>query len=395
MITVWEAIQLIESTTTLLSPVRLPLRQANGKVLAEDVYAQVNVPVFDQSAMDGYAFRFSGDYQNKQWLITDEVAAGSNKSIYVHPGQAIRIFTGAPMPEGTDTVVMQEKTEVESIHLLIKDDQLVQGRNVRTEGSDITKGALALSSGTFLTPASLGFLAGMGIQEVLVYPQPTVSIIVTGNELQKPGVPLKHGQIYDANSVMLEAALKQFHVESIHIHFAADDLEEIRSLISVALDSSDLVLITGGVSVGCYDHVVEAATQCGVSQLFHKVRQRPGKPLYAGRKDSKFIFGLPGNPASVMTCFYVYVTKAIECLTGRKDIVNRRALPLFSSYHKKIKLTQFLKAYYTEQGVHPLAAQESFRLSSFAHANALIVLPEEKMDFDKGEVVDTIILPKL
>ena len=194
---------------------------------------------------------------------------------------------------------------------------------------------------------------------------------------------------------MLQTALAQLNIPAVTIAFASDDAIEIQQAIETALARSPLVLLTGGVSVGSYDFVVEAAHKTGVMQLFHKVAQRPGKPLYCGRKDGSIVFGLPGNPASVLSCFYNFVIIAIECLTNRKGLVEKRKLPLASSFDKKIALTQFLKAYFDGNTVKPLTAQESFRLSSFAIANCLVVLPEEKRVYDKGETVETLVLPYL
>ena len=253
----------------------------------------------------------------------------------------------------------------------------------------------ALTKGTVLTPAAIGFLASLGVTEVQVYPKPNVYIIITGNELQEPGLVLKHGQVYESNSVMLQTALAQLGIINSTIMYAKDDPAELESTLENALTHADLVLLTGGVSVGKYDFVVKAAEACNVRQLFHKVAQRPGKPLFAGKKEAKIVIGLPGNPASVLTCFYNYVVPAIECMTGRKNLLQRRQLQLTTDYRKKVKLTQFLKAICNNDEVTPLAAQESFRLSSFSLANCLIILPEEMMEFKKGEPVETLLLPYL
>jgi molybdopterin molybdotransferase len=263
------------------------------------------------------------------------------------------------------------------------------------KGVEIAVGDLALAKNTLLTPAAIGFLAGLGIKEVAVYPKPVVHIIITGNELQRPATPLQPGQVYESNSVMLQTALLQIGISKTSITFAKDDIAELTVALENALQEADLVLLTGGVSVGNYDFVVAASEACGIAPVFHKIAQRPGKPLFAGKKGNKIIFGLPGNPASVLTCFYVYVTKAIESMSGRKNLLQTKQLLLSAAYSKKIKLTQFLKAYCTEDEVTVLQAQESFRLSSFSLANCLVVLPGEKMEFAEGEPVETILLPYL
>lgn len=395
MISVTDAIATMRANTSLLSPIKLTLEKAQGLVLAEDIFAACSVPNFNQSAMDGYALRYDDLRKSNQLHVVHEVAAGDSSPGNTPELSAVRIFTGALVPDDLDTVVMQEKVELQNGKITILDSDLIKGSNVRQAGSEIRKGELALSTGSFLSPAAMGFLAGIGTTDVLVYPKPSVHIIVTGKELRTAGKELQPGQVYESNSLLLQSALKQLHVNNITVDFIGDDLDETIQTIEKALTTSDLVLLTGGVSVGNYDFVVKAAEACGVKQLFHKVKQRPGKPLYAGMKKNKIIFGLPGNPASVLSCFYNYVVVAVECMTGRKKLIHKRWFPLSSSFTKKIKLTQFLKAIHNEETVTPLSAQESFRLSSFSLANCLIILPEEKLDFTEGELVETVVLPYL
>jgi len=395
MISVSDAKIKIQLNTKLLAPVKIPVASAFGLVLAEDIYAACSVPNFNQAAMDGYAFRYEDLIQSKRFYVKNVIAAG-DKNIEVIPKQhAIRIFTGALVPQELDTVVMQEKVEVLNNEIIILDQDLQKGSNVRMAGAEIKKNDLALSKNCFLSPAAVGFLAGVGIHEVLVHPKPRVHIIITGKELIIPGQTLLESQVYESNSLLIQSALRQLHIQNSTIVFVGDELIETTNAISKALQTADLILLTGGVSVGDYDFVVEAANACGVKQLFHKVKQRPGKPLYAGIKDKKVVFGLPGNPASVLTCFYNYVITAIECMTGQKNLIQKKWLPLSNAVNKKVKLTQFLKAVYNDHQVTPLPAQESFRLSSFSLANCLIVLPEEKLDFTEGEMVETLVLPYL
>lgn len=394
MIPVNEAIEILKANTNILSPVKVNLKDAAGLVVAKDVFANCNVPNFNQSAMDGYAFRYDELLRTKEFYVAHEIAAGED-TIAIPQLNAVRIFTGAPVPKALDTVVMQEKVEVQNRKIKILDEELVKGSNVRLKGSEINKGERALAKDVHLSPAAIGFLAGVGISEVLVFPKPSVSILVTGKELIKSGEELLPGQVYESNSLLLQTALKQLHINDVSIDHIGDDLEETKHAILKALKTSDLILLTGGVSVGNYDFVVKAAEACGIEQLFHKVKQRPGKPLYAGKKDAKIVFGLPGNPASVLTCFYNYVVVAIECMTGRKNLLEKRCFPLSTPLNKKVKLTQFLKAIHNGETVKPLSAQESFRLSSFSLANCLIILPEEKLDFVDGDLVETLVLPYL
>ena len=314
MITVSEAKKIILDNTETMQSVRMPLDQAAGLVLAEDLYAITDIPAYAQSSMDGYALSFSGWQHIKKLKMAGMVAAGSEDRPVLSPEEAVRIFTGAAVPDGADTVVIQEKSRTENGELIIEDTALEQGANVRPKGSEIKAGDLALSKNSRLSPAAIGFLTGIGITHVNVYPAPSVSIIVTGNELQEPGKPLKHGQVYESNSYTLRAVLQQMQISKITVYTAADSLDKVTSVLAEALDKSDIVLLNGGISVGDFDFVLKATENCGITKIFHKIKQKPGKPIFFGKKDRKIIFGLPGNPASVLTCFYEYVTVSLEKL---------------------------------------------------------------------------------
>jgi molybdopterin molybdotransferase len=391
MITVAEAKHIISTNVSALNPVTLSLLQSRGKVLAADVFATIDIPAFPQSAMDGYAFAF--DDLQKELVIEGEMAAGSSSAIEVAAGKAIRIFTGAPVPAGVDTVVMQEKVRTENGILFIEDEKLQRNSNVRPIGSEIKAGELALPNGSLLTAAAIGFLAGIGVTEVSVIPDPVISIILTGNELQEPGKPLSYGQVYESNSFGLTAALESLHLPVHHIYKAEDDPEVLTAILQQALNESDLVLLTGGVSVGDYDFVLQAANTCGVVQQFHKVKQRPGKPLFFGTKNEKVIFGLPGNPSSVLTCFYEYVTEALSLQTKRPLQLKTVQTVLAKDCKKAPGLTHFQKAYYDGHTVLPLTAQESYKLNSFATANCLLQLDGEKEAYEANDPVTIHLLP--
>jgi len=393
MISVTEAKEIIDKNIITLSPVKMQLHQAAGMVLAEDVYALVNIPAFTQSSMDGYAFSFDDWKKHKSLKIKGEMAAGSNETFSLSPGNTVRIFTGAPLPAGADTVVMQEKTKIENDDLIIEDENIMQGLNLRAKGSEIKAGKLALAKETSLMPAAIGFLAGVGITKVLVYPFPSVSIIVTGNELQQPGHPLMQGQVYESNSFSLQAALKQLHISEVKVYKAEDTLETVTLVLKEELFQSDVVFLTGGVSVGDYDFVAAAAAKNGVEKIFHKIKQRPGKPFFFGKKDSKLVFGLPGNPASVLTCFYEYVEPALKKIAKQKTGLRVMQAPLSEPFNKATGLTHFLKGFYDGKKVTTLHAQESYRLSSFANANCLIKIDEEVTVCEKGELVEIHLLP--
>lgn len=393
MISVTEAKTLVLEQAIHLPAVKRSLSQAAGLVLAEDIYASINIPAYAQSSMDGYAFSFK-DWKEKQPLkIKGMMAAGSSDDVVLTPGTAVRIFTGAPVPTGADTVVMQEKIRLENDSLLIEDNALQQGLNVRIKGSEIKAGELAAAKDALLTPAVIGFLAGIGVDEVLVYPLPVISIIVTGNELQKPGQPLQPGQVYESNSFSLKAALQQLNIIDVKVHASEDKLETVMAVLKEALQQSDIIFLTGGVSVGEYDFVAEAAKQTGVEKVFHKIKQRPGKPLFFGKKENKLVFGLPGNPASVLTCFYEYVEPALRKIAKQKTGLIITQAPLAVPFKKAAGLTHFLKGYYDGKTVIPLHAQESYRLSSFAKANCLVKIEEAVTKCEKDEMIEIHLLP--
>ncbi len=393
MISVDEAKKIIEENVVALKPAILSLPLAAGKILTEDIYSSIDIPAFPQSSMDGYAFSFSEWGKNKRLKIEGEIAAGTNRKLSLAPGKAVRIFTGAPVPPGADTVVMQEKVKIQNGELIIEDESIITGMNVRPKGSEMKAGELALKKGNLLSPAAIGFLAGIGITEVKIYPNPSVSIIITGKELQQPGKPLEYGQVYESNSFSLSSALRCAGIENVNIHYADDNLEILTNILKKALSQSDIVFLTGGISVGDYDFVLQAANNCSVNKLFHKIKQRPGKPLYFGKKENKLVFGLPGNPSSVLTCFYEYVLPTLELLTKRKLSLLVIQAPLSEPFRKTVALTQFLKGFYNGKTVTVLDAQESFRLSSFAKANCFVKINEEVMECKAGEIVEVHLLP--
>lgn len=393
-ISVTEARNLIAENTESLFPVKLSLTDAAGLVLAEDMYSKSDSPPFNQSSMDGYAINFEGWKQYGDLLIGNISPAGPISKQSIKPNEAVRIFTGAAVPDGADTIVMQEKVLVQNGLLRINDPKLKPGLNFRPKGAEFDFGELILEEGSKLTAAATGFLAGAGIDQVMVFPNPSVCIILTGNELQKPGSTLIHGQVYESNSYTLSAALKQAGIYNITVLSSEDKLETLIETLKEALKLSDVVLLTGGVSVGDYDFVIRAAKACEVKPIFHKIKQKPGKPLYFGKLDRKSVFGLPGNPASVLSCFYEYVLPALGQMSKIDRTLKTIHIPLGVSLSKSSGLTQFIRANYDGHTLSGLKGQESFRLSSFAHANCLIQLDEEKTEFKDDDIVEIHLLPQ-
>lgn len=385
MISVNEAKSIIAQHCIPPPPVQLPLNEACNLILAENVYAHTDIPAYPQSSMDGFAFTHADI--NNTLRVTGEMAAGTAQSFIIHQNEAARIFTGAPVPEGADTVVMQENTQYTDGKLNINDPLLMQGANVRKKGAEIQAGELALQKDATLTVGALGFLASIGIHEVPVYRAPSVTIIITGNELQEPGKPLAFGQAYDANSVMLSAALRKSGIQQIDILRANDTLASVENALSQGLQQSDMVLLSGGISVGDYDFVAEAASRCQVERIFHRIRQKPGKPLYFGMKGNKVVFGLPGNPSSALTCYCIYVLPAIKMMLRKTPFDNQVMAVLDQQYKKPATFTHFLKAKLKDRNVILLHAQESFRLHSFAEADCLAEFPEGREIFQAGEQI--------
>lgn len=389
IISVEQAKSIIASNVVPLPVIRMPLERSAFLMLAEDVIAPNDVPGFRQSAMDGYAIKYLDYVTGGTLLVKDEMAAGEIKQIQIIQNQAVRIFTGAAIPAFADTVVVQEKVRIVENRLIILDNKLQQGDNVRGQGSEVNAGTIALKSGGYLGPGAIGFLASIGVTEVVVFPRPGIHLIITGKELKKPGEKLLRGQVYEANSYTLHAALQKLHFNDVKTHFVDDDLQALKEVLKTALVQADLILITGGVSVGDYDFVIESTIHCAVTQMFHQIKQKPGKPLYFGMKDRIPVFGLPGNPASVLTCFYEYVLPALANICQQEQLL----LPvqykkLTKAVKKKAGLTCFLKGYFKEDMVEPLVAQESYRLSSFARSNCLICLSNTKEIYHPGEIVE-------
>ncbi len=389
MISVSEAVEFIKQHIPKLSSVKLGVVEACGFVTTEDIYSPLALPPFNQSAMDGYAIRFSDLENTDTFTLGGEVAAGGNYTNNVAPNSAIRIFTGASVPAGTDTVIMQEHATVTDGNISFSPLPIKQGVNVRLIGSHIQKGAIAFAKGQLITPAAVGHLTGLGITEVWVYNKPRVAIITTGNEVIEPGLELKEGSIYDSNKPMLIAALNSLGIEPHYIIHVPDEPELLYNKIQLAFEKVDILLVTGGVSVGDYDYVVPMLEKAGVQKVFHNIKQKPGKPLYFGTKENKLVFGLPGNPASVLTCFYEYVSVALKSMMGfQNSDIAKSFLPLKNSYTKKKELTHFLKAIANSTSVEILEGQESYILHSYALANCLVYIPENIEEKKVGDMVE-------
>ena len=374
----------------MLDKIRVAVPDAAGLVLAANVHSPIDMPPFPQSAMDGYAIKFNG---KAEFELIDEVKAGDNHQPEIKPGKALRIFTGAAVPKSADAVVRQEDTAV--VDGVLQVNPLPKPMaNIRPQAEQNTKGDVALKAGHTMNSASIGYLTMLGIETVEVYRKPKVAIATTGNELVSPGKPLQFGQIYESNGVMLKSALKKIGIEQVDIHAVKDDFEETKALLKVLIEQNDVLLCSGGISVGDYDYVGKALLELGVEEIFYRVNQKPGKPIFFGKKGEKLVFALPGNPASALTGFHVYVTGAIQRLMGYPDPgLARNKKQISRDYLRKGDRAEFLKALITGNTVEILEGQSSAMLYTFALANALVYVPAEVRNYATGDEVECIMLP--
>lgn len=373
MIEVEEALNIVirESSKLLTEKVSISLEDSLGFTLASDVKAKVDSPPFSSSAMDGFALSTEENYP-KSIPIDQAIFAGDKTLHKLRPGYAARITTGAPIPDGADVVVPIESCEITDS--LVKILQPLQtGENIRLQGEEIKAGEIGLKSGHKITPASVGFMRSLGIFEVNVYKKPKVCIVPTGSELVKDNKPLQHGEIYETNALALSLACHDLKVENKICEVLSDDFQTTFELLRKEIfnSTSNIILISGGVSVGDKDLVKPVLNELGVEQIFWRVNQKPGKPLYFGKINGKLIFGLPGNPAASLTCFYVYVREAL----GLNKIEALENLP---NNLQAAQRAQFLKATINNKKIEVLENQHSHMLSSFAKANALLYVPSTK-----------------
>lgn len=390
MINVDDAIDRILATVSPLETTTVPLRDALQFTLAHAVLSPIQMPPFDNSAMDGYAIY---DWDKPNYSVIGEVKAGDNAShVVLKPGEAVRIFTGAMVPTSATTVVKQEITDREETVLQIK-EEYIKGSNIRHQGEQIEKGALALDKGTRLDAAAIGFLAMLGVSEVEVYRKPNIHVLITGNELVAPGAALQPGQIYESNALTLVSALKEFGCNA-SITRVEDDFNATKNTLKNLLEDCDILLSSGGISVGDYDFVGKALFENNVHSEFYKVKQKPGKPLFYGTTSHCRVFALPGNPASALTCLYLYVLPSIRKMMGYTNVtLEKRTVSFCNTYSKSAGLTHFLKGSVSESEASLLKNQSSSMLNSFAQANCLIRVNEEITELKEGDPVTVYMLP--
>ncbi|KIQ68928.1 molybdopterin molybdochelatase [Wenxinia marina DSM 24838] len=388
LVPVAEALSRLFALVRPLGTEMVPLTEAAGRVLAGPVAARRDQPPFAASAMDGYAVRRDEARPGARFDVIGESAAGHAFSGLVGPGQAVRIFTGAPVPEGATRVVIQEDTvrDGDAIGLT---DALGEGLNIRPAGADFRTGA-TLGGPRRLTPSDVALLAAMNVPEVEVARQPEVALLATGDELVPPGEEPGPDQIIASNSYGLHALLRQLGARPRLLPIAGDSLDSLSCSFDLAADA-DLLVTIGGASVGDHDLVAAAAEGRGMERAFYKVAMRPGKPLMAGRLGDAMMIGLPGNPVSAMVCGHVFVAPVIAAMQGLPaGPAPRRTATLGAPLAANGPREHYLRARTTPQGVIAFDKQDSSLLSVLAEADCLIVQPPGDPAHAAGDTVEVI-----
>jgi molybdopterin molybdotransferase len=389
MISVSEAKKILQNNLILGKTILVDLENASGRYLAEDIFSPIDIPFFNNSAMDGYAIRWQEGQNRRNLRSQSKIKAGDMQELVLAEDEAIRIFTGAPVPAGADTIIPQEWVKIEEGQLVFDAEKFRKGANFRGKGAQNKTGDLIAKKSSHISPGMVGLLASVGINIVPVHAAPTIGIILTGDELEEIGNPLGFGKVYDANGPVMKSYLQKLGITEIHIGKAIDEPEKLQEKINEYLDKYNVLILSGGISVGDYDYVKEGLRKAGVKELFYKVKQKPGKPLFVGQKEGQWIFALPGNPASTLTCFNQYVKPCIEAWLGKTDVWKPSgSFPLADKFDKSPGLTFFLKAKLENGEVTVLPGQESFNLISYGTANCIAEIGEEVDFLEAGNKVN-------
>lgn len=394
MLSVDEARQRIMNSIIPIQGVeQLAIRESLGRVLAEDIVSTINVPAYDNSAMDGYAISSDdiGQQASKGLTLAGESFAGKPFNGKMNSGEAVRIMTGAMIPQGADTVVMQEQVSRNDNTIIIEGD-VHKGDHLRRAGEDMYIGQTVLTPGKLITPAELGLLASMGVAEVAVKRRLRVAFFSTGDELCSLGQVLKEGQIYDSNRYTLYGMLQRFGADIIDMGVVPDSREAIREAFRQAASIADAILTSGGVSVGEADYVKETLEELGEVN-FWRVAMKPGKPLAIGRVEQAAFFGVPGNPVSAMATFYQFALPALQKQAGMdvpfKLILKARSQCQLKKAVGRLEYQRGILGY-DEQGdlvVNSTGVQGSHILTSMSLANCFIILDADTDGVKEGEQV--------
>ncbi len=400
MITYEKALAVILSKAKSLSQEHIPIEKLHGHVLAKPIISKIDMPLFDNSAVDGYGVCIS-DLNNAtsdnpaKLNLLGAIYAGDKANITLKKGSTIKILTGAYIPKGVEAVVMKEYCE-ERDKVVFVSSSVRLGENIRKKGEEFAKGQKVLEKGLRASPPIVGLIASMGYDSFLCYRKPYINVIVTGSELVVPGKKLGPGKIYESNSYMIASALCELGFDKHDVIVLKDDRALIKKQISKALTKADVVITVGGISVGDKDFIKEVLEEIGVQTLFTSIAMKPAKPnyfgIYTNNKNSKLVFGLPGNPVSALLSFHQLIKPALFKLMGQDNLKSKQVnAKLQDSLKKKAGRLEFVRGEAIKQNgvlfVKPTFGQGSHMLSGIAKANCLIRFPIEKEFIPKGENV--------
>lgn len=393
-----------QAVRTVLDAVRplpaetVPIAEVDGRVLAGDVKVRLDLPRFDQSAMDGYAVRVADVRRVPATLrLTGEMPAGCARRLPLRQGCAVKVFTGSMLPRGAEAVVMIEDTR-ETGDSVVVARAARPGEHVRLRGGELRRGSPLLAAGTTVTPPVLGLLAGQGVARVRVHQRPEVALVGLGDELLAPGEPLRPGRIHDANGPALTAALLRIGVARIRRTTLGDDPRALRRVLAREMKRCAAVITVGGASVGDHDHVEAVRAELGVREAFSRVAMKPGKPnIFGVAPGGCFMFGLPGNPVSALVSFHQFVAPALRRLRGERPPAVESPLAILAAplANRSGRLEWVRGVVDLVDGrlvAHPTRGQESHMLSGLAGANALLEMPRDVTALPVGAEVRVRIL---
>lgn len=382
LISIDDALALIQSTPSALTAEQLPLTECLNRYLAQDVYSGVDLPTFSQSAVDGYAICSSSEnLQDSVFEVIGEIKAGSELDHQLLQGQAIRIFTGGKVPTGTTHVARQEIVKIESNNKIRLVEHIQQQADIRFAGEEIQLGQKIAECGQKINIGALAALSMIGVRSIAVYQLPKVAVLVTGDEVAETPEDLKAGKVFDANGPLLKAWFEDYGIE-VNILHIADESQRVTQCFNQLKQQYDVIITTGGVSVGDYDFVRPCSFDAGFEQIFWKVKQKPGKPLFFAQyiedEHRCFLLGLPGNPAAVYVCMQIYGKVLLDALQNQDQSINWFSGTLTHELKSDAR-ERFLRmqAYY-EHGqlkLKSLAKQQSHMLSNLMQANCLVRVP--------------------
>lgn len=399
LITVDQALELILQHTQVLATERLKLNQALNRYLAEDIYSGINLPLFSQSAVDGYALCTQSAIEpEREFHLIGEIRAGQQGELQLQDGQAVRIFTGAKIPLGTTTVARQEIVQAIDLSRIKITEQLKIHADIRDVGEEISVGQLLANKGQQLSVGAIASLSMAGINTVKVFQYPKVAVVITGDEVAESIEDFAAGKIFDANGPLIEAWFQQAG-QQVEIFHVADTEAAVWDLIQELSASHDLILTTGGVSVGDYDFIRPVALNLGFDQIFWKVKQKPGKPMFFAqlqRNDSShcYLLGLPGNPAAVYVGMQIYTATLLNALQGHKSQPNWFNAVLTHDLKMDARERFLRMSASFEQSVlrvKSLSKQQSHMLSNLMQANCLVRIPAGK-SLKEGDIVQGLFI---